>query len=90
MTKLWARTLPRGGSDEGFAMLIAINVIAASAAPIKSRAQSSATGPTAPATGMKPDRTTTDPATRKAMREKETARGPERTQTSNQTVISGR
>jgi Ni/Co efflux regulator RcnB len=55
------------------AMLVAISVIAASAAPVKSRAQSPATSPTAPVTGMKPDRTTADPATRKAMREKETA-----------------
>ena len=55
------------------AMLVAISVIAASAAPVKCRAQSPATSPTAPVTGMKPDRTTADPATRKAMREKETA-----------------
>ena len=54
-----------------FATLIAISVIAASAVPVKSLAQSSATSPTAPVTGMKPDRTTADTATRKAMREKE-------------------
>ncbi len=47
------------------AMLVAISVIAASVAPVKSRAQSPATSPTAPVTGMKPDRTTADPATRK-------------------------
>jgi hypothetical protein len=41
-----------------FAMLIAISVIAASAGPVKSLAQSSATSSTAPVTGMKPDRTT--------------------------------
>jgi hypothetical protein len=56
-----------------FATLIAISVIAASAVPVKSLAQSSATSPTAPVTGMKPDRTTADTATRKAMREREAA-----------------
>ena len=56
-----------------FAMMIAISVIATSAAPVKSHAQSSATRPTTPVTGMKPDRTTANPATRKAMREKEIA-----------------
>ena len=56
-----------------FAILIALSMIAASAAPVMSRAQGSATNPTAPVTGMKPDRTTADPATRKAMREKEAA-----------------
>jgi hypothetical protein len=35
------------------AMLVAISVIAVSAAPVKSRAQSPATSPTAPVTGMK-------------------------------------
>jgi hypothetical protein len=56
-----------------FAMMIAISVIATSAAPVKSHAQSSATSPTTPVTGMKPDRTTANTATRKAMREKEIA-----------------
>ena len=55
------------------AMIIAISVIATSAAPVNSHAQSSATSPTTPVTGMKPDRTTADTATRKAMREKEMA-----------------
>jgi len=56
-----------------FATLIAISVIAASAAPVEILAQSSPTSPVAPVTGMKPDRTTADPATRKAMREKQAA-----------------
>ena len=56
-----------------FATLIAISVIAASAAPVEILAQSSPTNPVAPVTGMKPDRTTADPATRKAMREREAA-----------------
>jgi hypothetical protein len=56
-----------------FAMLIVISVIVASASPVTSRAQGSATSPTAPVTGMKSDRTTADTATRKAMREKKTA-----------------
>jgi hypothetical protein len=54
-----------------FAMLIAFSMTAASAASMMSHAQGSATSPTAPVTGMKPDRTTADPATRKAMRERE-------------------
>jgi hypothetical protein len=56
-----------------FAILIALSVIAASAAPVASRAQGSTASPTAPVTGMKPDRTTADAATRKAMREKRAA-----------------
>ena len=55
-----------------FAILIAISVIATSAAAVKSHAQTSTSPPTA-VTGMKPDRTTADTATRKAMREKEMA-----------------
>jgi hypothetical protein len=50
------------------AILIAISLAAASIAPIAGFAQSPS--PTAPVTGMKKDRTTADPATRKAMREK--------------------
>jgi len=56
-----------------FAALIAISVIAASAAPVEILAQSSPPGQVAPVTGMKPDRTTADPATRKAMRERAAA-----------------
>src|SRR5262249_5897957 len=55
-----------------FATLIAITVIAASA-PVASLAQAPATSPTAPVTGMKPDRTTADTATHKVMRAKEAA-----------------
>ena len=53
-----------------FAMLIAIAVIVASAAPGELLAQGTPTTPTTPMTGMKPDRSTAEPATRKAMREK--------------------
>jgi hypothetical protein len=61
-----------------FATLIAISVIAASAAPVEILAQGSPTSPVAPSplapvTGMKPDRTTADAATRKAMRERQAA-----------------
>src|SRR4051794_2954 len=50
-----------------FAVLIALGLIAA-AAPVASRAQGQAPSPTAPGTGMKPDRTIPDPAPRKAIR----------------------
>ena len=53
---------------KGLAILIAIGLTAASIAPTVGFAQSPS--PTAPVTGIKPDRTTADPATRKAMREK--------------------
>jgi hypothetical protein len=56
-----------------FAILIAISVIVALAAPVTSLAQSPATSPTAPVTGIKPDRTIADPVARKAMREREAA-----------------
>ena len=59
-------------------MLIAISVVVTLAAPVMSLAQTPATTPTAPVTGIKPDRTVADPATRKAMREKEAARGQKR------------
>lgn len=62
----------REGPMKLFAMIIAISVIATSAAAVKSHAQTSTSPPTA-VTGMKPDRTTADAATRKAMREKEMA-----------------
>ena len=52
-----------------FAMLIAICVIATPAIPAKTLAQA----PPAPVTGIKPDRTTAEPATRKAMRERRLA-----------------
>src|SRR3954453_18342900 len=55
-----------------FAVLIALGLIAA-AAPLASRAQGQAPSPTAPVTGMKADRTIADPATRKAMRERQNA-----------------
>jgi hypothetical protein len=45
----------------------------AAAVPVASRAQGQAPSPTAPVTGMKPDRTIADAATRKAMRAKENA-----------------
>ena len=47
-----------------FAVLIALGLIAA-AAPVASRAQGQAPSPTAPVTGMNPDRTIADPATRR-------------------------
>jgi len=56
-----------------FATLIAISVIAASAAPVEVLAQSPPPGPVAPVTGMKPDRTIAGPAARKATREREAA-----------------
>ena len=56
-----------------FAVLIALGLIAAAVAPVASRAQGQPPSPTAPVTGMRPDRTTADAATRKAMREKENA-----------------
>jgi hypothetical protein len=52
------------------AMLIAIAVVVASTAPGELLAQGTPTSPTTPATGIKPDRTIADPATRKATREK--------------------
>ena len=55
------------------AMLIAIAVAVASTAPGELLAQGTPTSPTAPATGIKPDRTIADPATRKAMRERRAA-----------------
>ncbi|PWT92380.1 MAG: hypothetical protein C5B56_02345 [Proteobacteria bacterium] len=67
-----------------FTMLVAIVAIAASAAPGKSLAQAPGTTPPPvtnpppaanppPVTGIKPDRTIADPATRKAIREKDAA-----------------
>src|SRR5262249_20960656 len=56
-------------SMKRFAMLIAVCVIAASGIPVKTLAQS----PPAPVTGIKPDRTVAEPATRKAMRERRLA-----------------
>src|SRR5437588_10225749 len=50
-----------------FAVLIALGLIAA-AAPVASRAQGQAPSPTTPVTGMNPDRTIADPATRKTIR----------------------
>lgn len=57
---------------KSFAVLIALGLIAA-AAPVVSRAQGQAPSPTAPVTGMNPDRTIADPATRKAIRTRLTA-----------------
>jgi hypothetical protein len=55
-----------------FIVLVALG-LAAAAAPVASRAQGQAPSPTAPVTGMKPDRTVADPATRKAIRDRLTA-----------------
>jgi hypothetical protein len=60
-------------------MFIAISLIASLANPVTTRAQTSTTSPTAPVTGMKPDRTTADTAKRKAMREREAALRQKRT-----------
>ena len=54
-----------------FAMMTAIVLVAAVASPTIATAQMAPTEKTAPVTGMKPDRTTADAPTRKAMREKE-------------------
>jgi hypothetical protein len=64
-----ARNLPM----KCLATFIAISIIAASATPVRTLAQGPAANPTAPVTGMMPDRTTAPPATRKAMREREAA-----------------
>jgi|SRR5215510_1987654 len=61
-----------------FAILIGIAAVVASAAPGELLAQNTTTSPAAPVTGMKPDRTTADPATRKAMREKRATVGQKR------------
>ena len=52
-----------------FAIMAAISLAAVLAAPAVSSAQPA--DPTKPVTGMKPDRVTADPATRKAMMAKE-------------------
>jgi hypothetical protein len=52
-----------------FIVVVALGLIVA-AAPVASRAQGQGPSPTAPVTGMKPDRTVADPATRKAIRER--------------------
>jgi hypothetical protein len=62
------------------ALIALLIILAASAAPVTSRAQGSGASPTAPVTGMKPDRTTADAATRKAMRAKEAALKQKRTE----------
>lgn len=54
------------------ATLIAITLMLATTAVLPAQAQT-AGDKTAPMTGMKPDRTTADAATRKAMQEKEAA-----------------
>jgi hypothetical protein len=65
------------------ATLVAIGVIAASvAAPVEILAQGSS--PAAPVTGIKPDRTIANPATRKAMREKRAALQQKRAECRNQ------
>ena len=61
------------------AVVALLILLAASAAPVTSHAQGSWASPTAPVTGMKPDRTTADAATRKAMRAKEAALKQKRT-----------
>jgi hypothetical protein len=67
-----------------FATLIGIAAVVALATPGDLLAQSTTTSPTAPVTGMKPDRTTADPATRKAMREKRAAVRQKRADCRNQ------
>jgi hypothetical protein len=67
-----------------FAMLIAIAVVVASAAPGELVAQGTPTSPTGPVTGIKPDRTVADPATRKAMRDKRAALQKKRADCRNQ------
>ena len=53
---------------------VAAGLAAVLAVPVAGLAQTpTANSPTAPVTGMKPDRTTADPAQRKAMQEKEAA-----------------
>lgn len=66
-----------------FAMLIALAVIVTSTAPGELLAQGTPTSP-GPATGIKPDRTIADPATRKAMREKRAALQKKRADCRNQ------
>jgi hypothetical protein len=56
-----------------FVIQIAISMIVAFNIPVFSFAQGSPPSATAPMTGMKPDRTTADAATRKAMQQKEAA-----------------
>jgi hypothetical protein len=56
-----------------FFIQIAISLIVVLSAPILSYAEGTAPSSTAPFTGMKPDRTTADTATRKAMQQKEAA-----------------
>jgi hypothetical protein len=67
-----------------FAILIGLATVVASVAPGELLAQSTTTSPTAPVTGMKPDRTTADPATRKAMRDKRAALRQKRADCRNQ------
>ena len=67
-----------------FAMLIATTVIVASAAPGELLAQGTPTSPAGPVTGIKPDRTIADPATRKAMRDKRAALRQKRADCRNQ------
>jgi hypothetical protein len=45
---------------KSFAIVMTLGIIVASAAPVASLAQGPVTSPTAPVTGMKPDRTTGD------------------------------
>jgi hypothetical protein len=54
-------------------ILTVIAIIMASAAPHSVYAQTPAPNTTAPVTGIKPDRTTADPAARQAMQKKEAA-----------------
>jgi hypothetical protein len=54
-----------------FAILIMINVLAASAIPQPIYAQTSPPSTETPMTGIKPDRTVADKTTRQVMREKE-------------------
>src|SRR6516165_546848 len=54
-------------SMKHFAALIAIAVFVVSVAPGEILAQGPGTGQSGPVTGLKPDRTIADPATRKAM-----------------------
>ena len=56
---------------KSFAIVMILGIIAASAAPVASLAQGPVTNPTAPVTGMKPDRTTADPSARQHMQRRE-------------------
>ena len=65
---------------KSFIIQLTISMILALSTPVTSFAQQSPpSSPTEPMTGMKPDRTTADTATRKSMHEKESALRQKRT-----------